>query len=341
MNPTRNTIVGLLGILTLISVAVFSMSSGAFSIPVNWIPSLLLGDVSEEQQMAHQVLWAIRLPRILFGVFLGGALAFSGALMQGLFRNPIVDPGLIGISSGAALMAAISIVLGHMIPLLQGNAALSISAFIGGVGTCLLVYVISTRSGRTNIVTLLLSGVAIMALAEAIIGFMIFLADDDQLRDLTFWRMGSLSGATWEKLPYVLPVLALPLLSFPFLGKGLNALSLGEREAGHLGLSVERFKRLLVVLAGLCVGAGVAVAGIVVFVGLVVPHLVRLLSGPDHRTLLPFSFLLGAIVLSVADLLARTVVAPAELPIGIITAFLGAPFFLYLIQRKKGELSWA
>lgn len=261
--------------------------------------------------------------------------------MQGLFRNPIVDPGLIGISSGAALMAAISIVLGHMIPLLQGNAALSISAFIGGVGTCLLVYVISTRSGRTNIVTLLLSGVAIMALAEAIIGFMIFLADDDQLRDLTFWRMGSLSGATWEKLPYVLPVLALPLLSFPFLGKGLNALSLGEREAGHLGLSVERFKRLLVVLAGLCVGAGVAVAGIVVFVGLVVPHLVRLLSGPDHRTLLPFSFLLGAIVLSVADLLARTVVAPAELPIGIITAFLGAPFFLYLIQRKKGELSWA
>ena len=200
--------------------------------------------------------------------------------MQGLFRNPIVDPGLIGISSGSALLAAISIVLGSQFPLLQGNAALSIAAFLGGVGTCFLVYVISTGSGRTSVATLLLSGVAIMALAEAFIGFLTFLADDDQLRDLTFWRMGSLSGATWQKLPYVLPVLALPLVTFPFLGKGLNALSLGEREAAHLGLPVERFKQGLVVIAGLCVGAGVAVAGIIVFVGLVVPHLVRLATGP-------------------------------------------------------------
>jgi len=341
MKLPAHILIAVLGTSILVAAAVTSMCIGAFSIPVEWIPGLLFGEATEEQGMASQVLWAIRLPRILLGMFLGGALGFSGAIMQGLFRNPIVDPGLIGISSGAALLAAISIVLGAQFPLLQGNAALSIAAFLGGTGTCFLVYVISTRSGRTNIATLLLSGVAIMALAEAFIGFLTFLADDDELRDLTFWRMGSLSGATWQKLPYVLPVLALPILTFPFLGKGLNALSLGEREAAHLGLPVERFKQGLVVISGLCVGAGVAVAGIIVFVGLVIPHLVRLATGPDHRTLLPYSFLLGAIVLTLADLLARTVVAPAELPIGIITAFLGAPFFLYLIQRKKGELSWA
>lgn len=341
MRLPGHILIAIPGILLLIAGAITSMCMGAFSIPVAWIPGLLLGEGSGDQAMAYQVLWAIRLPRVILAVFMGGALGFSGALMQGLFRNPIVDPGLIGISSGSALLAAISIVLGSQFPLLQGNAALSIAAFLGGVGTCFLVYVISTGSGRTSVATLLLSGVAIMALAEAFIGFLTFLADDDQLRDLTFWRMGSLSGATWQKLPYVLPVLALPLVTFPFLGKGLNALSLGEREAAHLGLPVERFKQGLVVIAGLCVGAGVAVAGIIVFVGLVVPHLVRLATGPDHRTLLPYSFLLGSIVLTFADLLARTVVAPSELPIGIITAFLGAPFFLYLIQRRKGELSWA
>ena len=325
----------------LLAAMLAALCTGAFSIPLEWIPGLLIGDANADRELAHQVLWSIRLPRVLFGVLLGGALAFAGAITQGLFRNPIVDPGLIGVSSGAALAASFAIVLGHTIPLLHSNEAISVAAFLGGTGACFLVYFISGRDGKTNVVTLLLSGVAILALSEAIIGLLIFIADDDQLRDLTFWRLGSLSGATWNRMIPTIPFLLLPLLTAGFLGKGLNALSLGEREASHLGISVERFKTALVFLTGASVGAGVAVAGIIVFIGLVVPHLVRLMTGPDHRTLLPFSFLLGSIIMTLADLLARTIVAPAELPIGIITASLGAPFFLYLIQRKKGELVWA
>ena len=290
------------------------------------------------------VLTAIRLPRVVLGVLVGAGLAASGALMQGLFRNPLADPGLIGVSSGAALAAVVTIVAG---PLLIGAWAdalgpflLPAMAFVGGAGATLLVYRLATREGRTSVATMLLAGVALNALAGAGTGLMTFLADDDQLRDLTFWMLGSLGGATWTRLAVVAPLLLAAVCAAPWFSRSLNAMLLGEREARHLGIDTQRVKRSVIGLAALAVGAGVAVSGIIGFVGLVVPHLVRLALGPDHRLVLPGSVLLGGALLVGADLLARTIAAPAELPIGIVTSLVGGPFFLWLLlrDRRRGSL---
>ena len=292
----------------------------------------------EGLEQAELILGQIRLPRTLLGLAVGGVLALSGVAMQGLFRNPLADPGLVGVSSGAALGAAIAIVGGAAfggLPEFFGPYLLSLCAFIGGLGVTALVYRLGRRNGQTNVAVMLLAGIALTALAGSAVGLFTYLADDATLRTLTFWNLGSLNGASYARLWPLLIVTAGVALWLPRRAKALNALLLGESEASHLGIDVEGLKRELVFCTALGVGAAVAAAGMIGFIGLVMPHLVRLLAGPDHRVLLPASVLAGATLLLFADLIARLALAPAELPIGIVTAFLGAPFFLYLLMRGR------
>ena len=297
-------------------------------------------DLPWEFEPRHEaILLSIRLPRVLLGILIGSGLAVAGAAMQGLFRNPLADPGLIGVSSGAAVAAVATIVLGatalDFATRTLGTFALSIAAFGGGAATTLVVYRLSLVHGSVSVSTMLLAGIAINAVAGAVTGIFTFVADDAQLRSLTFWSLGSLGGATWPAVAAAAPLTGLATLAALRYARPLNALLLGEAEAGHLGCDVQRLKRSVVLLAAMSVGAAVAVAGIIGFVGLVVPHLLRLTLGPDHRILLPGAALLGASLLLGADLIARTLVAPAELPIGIVTAIIGGPFFMYLLKRGR------
>lgn len=329
----------LLPLLLLLTVIV-AVGTGAVNIAPLQVVSILLAPLGiaplqgyEEQQAA--VLWAIRLPRVVLGMLVGAGLAVAGTAMQGLFRNPLADPGLLGISSGASLAAAMSVVLGfHAF----GNYSLPVAAFTGSLLATVLIYTLSQERGRVNVTTMLLSGIAINALCGAGTGLMTFLATDEQLRTLTFWSLGSLGGATWPTVLSAMPLILAGTLILPFMARALNALMLGESGAAHLGVNVQAVKWIVVGLVALSVGAGVAVAGTIGFVGLVVPHLLRLLTGPNHRTLLPASALLGAALLVLADLVSRTIAMPAEVPIGILTALLGAPFFLYLLRAGKKEV---
>jgi iron complex transport system permease protein len=289
-------------------------------------------------EQAELIVGQIRLPRALLGLAVGAVLALSGVAMQGLFRNPLADPGLVGVSSGAALGGAAAIVGGSALGGLPDAFApylLSMCAFAGGLGVTVLVYRLGRRDGQTSVATMLLAGIALTALAGAVIGLFTYLADDATLRSLTFWNMGSLNGASYSRLWPLLIVTVFVIVWLPRRAKALNAMLLGESEARHLGFDVERLKRELVFCTALGVGAAVAAAGLIGFIGLVVPHLVRLVSGPDHRVLLPASALAGASLMLLADLAARLVLAPAELPIGIVTALIGAPFFLYLLVRGR------
>ncbi|WP_207882856.1 iron ABC transporter permease [Pseudomonas sp. 30_B] len=291
-----------------------------------------------ESGQAELIVGQIRLPRTLLGVAAGGVLALAGVAMQGLFRNPLADPGLIGVSSGAALGAAIAIVFGASIGGLPEAFApylLSVCAFAGGLLVTALVYRLGRHNGQTNVATMLLAGVALTALAGALIGLFTYLADDATLRSLTFWNLGSLNGASYPRLWPLLLITLLVACWLPRRADALNALLLGESEARHLGFDVERLKVELILCTALGVGAAVAAAGMIGFIGLVVPHLLRLIVGPDHRVLLPASIFGGAILLLFADLVARLALAPAELPIGIVTALIGAPFFLYLLIRGR------
>ncbi|MBA1204918.1 iron ABC transporter permease [Pseudomonas capeferrum] len=292
----------------------------------------------EGLEQAELILGQIRLPRTLLGLAVGAVLALSGVAMQGLFRNPLADPGLVGVASGAALGAAVAIVGGSWlggIPDWIAPYLLSLCAFIGGLGVTALVYRLGRRNGRTSVSTMLLAGIALTALAGSAVGLFTYLADDATLRTLTFWNLGSLNGASYDRLWPLLLVATAVALWLPRRAQALNALLLGESEARHLGVEVEPLKRELVFCTALGVGAAVAAAGLIGFIGLVVPHLVRLLAGPDHRVLLPASLLAGGALLLCADLVARLALAPAELPIGIVTAFIGAPFFLILLVRGR------
>lgn len=288
------------------------------------------------------VLLDIRLPRLALGILVGAALAVSGAVMQGLFRNPLADPGLVGVSAGAGLGAISAIVLGAALPPVvlaaTGIYLAPVSAFLGGWASTILLYRIATRRGRTSVATMLLAGIALGALSGALSGLLVYTADDAQLRDLTFWGLGSLAGASWAKVAAATPIILLALAATPFLARGLNALALGEAAAGHLGARVQRLKAVAILSVAGAVGAAVAVSGGIGFIGIVVPHLLRLATGPDHRWLLPNAALLGAALLILADMVSRTVVAPAELPIGIVTAAIGGPFFLWILLRRRGIL---
>jgi iron complex transport system permease protein len=322
----------------------FSLTSGAsdasaWAVLRDWV-SGAAANGSATDMRTRVIIQDIRLPRVVMGVLVGASLAVSGAVMQGLFRNPLADPGLIGISAGASLGAVAVIVLGATmlapVVALLGPMTLPLAAFVGGLVATLILYRIATRQGRTSVATMLLAGIALAALAMALTGVLVYMADDRQLRDLTFWQLGSLAGATWQKIGTAGPVIVAALAATPFLARGLNALALGEATAGHLGIPVQRLKYVAIVSVSAAVGAAVAVSGGIGFVGIVVPHLLRLAIGPDNRYLLPASALLGAAMLLVADAVCRTIVAPAELPIGIITAAVGGPFFLWILLRKRG-----
>lgn len=305
--------------------------TGAYAIRPFRIPAILWGHLDDE---GYRVLLYVRLPRVALAAMVGAVLAVSGASLQTLFRNPLADPGLIGVSSGAALAAC-----GWMVLVGGGSAlglwGLPVAAFAGGLLVAWLVWRLARTAGPANTATLLLTGVALNALAGAGIGLLFYISDDKQLREMTFWQMGSLSGATWPvTLSALPPALAGMLLLLP-TGRRLNALALGESEAFHLGIRVRHLQRRVVLGAALAVSGAIAAAGGIGFIGLVVPHLLRLSFGADNRHLLPCAALLGAIVLVAADTAARTCVQPAEMPVGVVTSLVGGPYFLWLLLRQK------
>ena len=313
--------------LLLLAVMAAALATGPYGLPAGRVLAIL-GDWLTGQPAADVteriVLVDIRLPRLLLGALVGAALAVSGTMLQGLFRNPLADPGLVGV----ALLAPIAAVLSLGI--------LPVAAFLGGFVTTLVLYAIATRQGRTSVATMLLAGIAIGAFSGAITSWLVFRSTDAQLRELTFWTMGSLSGATWLKIAFAAPPILAVLALSPVVARGLDALVLGEAEAHHLGIDTERLKTVIVFAVAVMVGVSVAFTGVIGFVGIVVPHLLRLAIGPEHRTLLPAAALLGASLLIGADIVCRIAVAPAELPIGIVTALIGAPFFVSILLRRRG-----
>ncbi|MCV3274004.1 FecCD family ABC transporter permease [Roseobacter sinensis] len=324
--------------LALLAVCLTSLAVGASGTSL-WraVWALLTGQgVSAAEAV---ILWDIRAPRTLLGACVGAALAVSGAVMQGLFRNPLADPGLLGVSAGAGLGALMAIVAAGSLPFglaaYVGDALLPVMAFTGAWASMMLLYAVATRSGRTSVATMLLAGIALAALTGALSGLLIFHADDMQLRELTFWQLGSLAGSAWPKVLIAGPVILLATLLATTLARGLNGLALGEAAAHHIGIDVQRTKNIAILAVSAATGAAVAVSGGIGFIGIVVPHLLRLATGPDHHGLLINSALLGASLLLGADIVSRLIVAPAELPIGIVTAVLGAPFFLWILLRRR------
>ncbi len=293
-----------------------------------------ISPLAEYQQL---VITDIRWPRTLLAMFVGAILAICGAVTQGLFRNPLADPGIIGVSSGAGLGAAVAIVI---LPVTLATIITPVAAFAGGLVTTLLVYRLAqSQLGSTSVLILLLAGVAVAAFSGAVVGFLTFIANDQALRDLTLWGMGSLNGATVPML-WLTALTSLSLLLFyQRQAVALNALLLGEAEAEHLGIDTEKLKRRLIIVTAAGVGVAVSASGIIGFVSLVIPHLVRMTLGPDHRQLLPLSALTGAALLLMADIGARVWMAPAELPVGLVTALLGAPFFVFLLLQQRQRLS--
>ena len=337
---TRFAALLLLSSVALVLAFSLSLTSGAVPIALTDVLRVLFFDsraagASSEQLIVEQ----IRLPRALMGAMIGATLGITGAAMQGLFRNPLADPGLIGVSAGAALGAGLVIVLGSglmaFLPASLGPYLTILGAFVGGVLSTMLVYRLGQSLQGSSMANMLLAGVAITTLSGALIGLLGYLADNSVLRTLTFWNMGTLAHASYERVSMVALCGVLVWWRLLLRAKELNALLLGESEAHHLGVRVERLKLELIMFTALGVAASVAAAGLIGFVGLMVPHLARLLVGPDHRRLLPASMLLGAVLVLLADIAARGILAPAELPLGILTAALGAPFFLLLLYRMR------
>ncbi|MEJ0048118.1 MAG: iron ABC transporter permease [Rhodospirillales bacterium] len=311
------------------------------------LSAALSGVPHPELASAHLIIVEIRLPRAVLAALVGAALGVSGAIAQGLFRNPLADPGIIGVSAGAALAAALVILAGDtLLPFAGGLGAsawgrwaVPIAGLAGSAATTALLYVFATRRGVTSVATVLLGGVALSAFAGALTGLLIFSADDRQLRDFTFWTLGSLAGASWAKIAVLAPFLAFAAWGAARLADPLNLLLLGEAEAFHMGARVQQAKYLAIAVVASAVGTSVSVVGPIAFIGMLVPHLVRMVAGPDHRIVLPGSALLGASLLLAADTLARVVAAPAELPVGIITAAIGAPCFFWLLLRRPAEMA--
>lgn len=288
------------------------------------------------------IIQQVRLPRTLLAIAVGGILAICGAVMQGLFRNPLADPGIIGVSSGAALGAALAIVLfGELAseyPTLLIFGTVPMFACLGGALITFAVYRLGTGSNGTSVTMMLLAGVAISALAGAALGLLNYFADDQALRDLSLWTMGSLAGANPSGLWLAFGTLSLLFVCYYRDADNINAMLLGEAEARHMGINVQQLKRRLIILAAVGVGVTVALAGMIGFIGLIVPHVARMLIGPNYKTLLPVTLLLGALLLLFADMLARTLVAPLDMPVGIVTALIGAPFFVWLLIKQKGRI---
>jgi len=283
---------------------------------------------------------SIRLPRVLAAILVGGALGLSGAVLQSIFRNPLAEPGLIGVSSGSALAAvAVIILFGGELILMGANIApyiLPVAAFAGGVTATAIVYSVGRKAKGEVATTMLLIGIAVNAIAMAGIGIFQFLSDDTQLRLLTFWMLGGLGSVTWQTFPPVAFVVIFGSFFLMRLAVPLNAYLMGSREAMHLGVNVALMTKIAVLLSALVVGASVSISGIISFVGLIVPHLVRQITGADNRKVIPASMIMGASLLLIADLISRLLIAPAELPIGLVTSAIGGPFFLWLLLNRGG-----
>ncbi|MDQ2076731.1 iron ABC transporter permease [Marinimicrobium sp. ABcell2] len=322
--------------LALAASFVLALLLGAVTIPPLDVLRALVGTELPGYRM--EIIQSIRLPRALLAGFVGAILAICGAILQGLFRNPLADPSLIGVTAGASVGASLMIFLGAGGGLLggfMGASLVSIGAFSGGLITVWLVYRVATGINGTSVATMLLMGIAVSALSASATGLLDYFADNEMLRRMSLWRMGGLDGANNTRAVLAGLVLLTLLLAAPAFGRALNTLLLGESQARHLGIDVERLKTRLIILVAAGVGTAVAVSGSIAFVGLVVPHMVRLWVGPDHRLLLPLSALGGAVLLLLADTLARTALAPTELPVGLVTALLGAPFFIHLLRQRR------
>lgn len=336
-------VIGLL-VAGLALACVAAASMGAYSVAPGEVLSAIGRRVgilagAAPDTMADRVLWEIRFPRVALAVVVGAALACAGAVMQGTFANPLAEPGVVGVSSGAVLGAVAQIVIGFT---LFGSWSVTVAAFAGGLATLVVVYMASRSDGRTEVVTLVLTGIAVNALVGAVIGLLTYVSTDAELRSITFWTLGSVAQATWPKVAAVAPVALAGVLVATACARRLDLLALGEPQARHLGVDVERFRATMLVVVAMLTAAAVAVSGIILFVGLVVPHLIRMVLGPAHLVLLPASALAGALVLVVADLVARTAVAPAELPLGVLTALVGSPFFLWQLRRTRARQGgWA
>ena len=337
--PPRTTLA--LGALLAAAAFVIGSTQGAYAIAPARLWQLLTTGMHDAAPDA-MVFFNIRLPRLLLGAVAGAGLGLAGALMQGLFRNPLADPGLIGVSSGAALAAAATIVVGHWwwpeLPRAMGNWSLVTMAFGGGLLVTLLIYALSQSSGSTRMGLMLLAGVAVNALAVAGLGYLSFISTDEQLRNIQMWLLGSLGGARWSTVALVSALVGAAGGAGLMLARPLNAIALGEAQATLLGVPVERTKRIAVLLTALAVGAVTAATGVIGFVGLIAPHWVRLVAGPDHRIVLPGSALLGAALVMTADAVARTIVQPAELPLGVLTAFIGVPLFLAMLRQFRSKV---
>ena len=331
-----------LGLLAMALVA--GSAQGAYAISPAQLWHVLRDMVggSDNPTPEHLVFVNIRLPRLLLGVAAGAGLGLAGALMQGLFRNPLADPGLIGVSSGAALAAASFIVMGNLwfpdLPRALGSWTLVSMAFMGGLVVTFLIYALAQSQGGTRMGLMLLAGIAVNALAGAGLGYLSFLATDEQLRNLQFWLLGSLGGARWSAVVLVVTIVFIASCAGLTLARQLNAIALGEAQAVLLGVDVERTKRWAIWVCALAVGAVTATTGMIGFVGLIAPHWVRMVAGPDHRIVLPGSALLGAALVLAADAVARTAVKPAELPLGVLTAFIGVPMFLFMLRHFRGRV---
>ncbi|WP_134739537.1 iron ABC transporter permease [Nocardioides sp. 503] len=331
---------GLLGGLgvALVVVLVLGAGHGQLSIP----PAEVLGSFFHRVGLdlgpmpthprGDDTLWTVRFPRVVLAALVGAALATAGALMQGVFGNPLAEPGVVGVSSGAAVAAAAVIVFDLTF---AGTWTIAIAAFAGGLLTTLLVYVMSRDGGRTEVVTLVLTGIALNAMTSAGLAFLLFLADQQAREEIVFWTLGSLNGSRWQYVGVVAPLVGAGLVAALVLSRRLDLLALGDRAARHVGVDVERLRLTTIVVVAVLTAAAVSFCGIIAFVGLVVPHLVRLLSGPGHRMLVPASALGGAVLLVAADLWARTAISHADLPIGMLTSLVGGPFFFWLLRRAR------
>lgn len=337
-------------VVSVVVLAVMSAGIGQLSIPPDqvlgafsraWnegVRSLGIGflAVPPGPAVAHvngeATLWLIRIPRLLMALLVGAALATAGVVMQGVFRNPLAEPGVIGISSGAAVGASASIVFGLSF---LGPLTLPALAFAGGLLAAVLVYASARADGRTEVVTLVLTGIAVNAVGGAAIALFTYLGSTQEREQIVFWQLGSLNGTRWPDLAVVAPLAVVGIAACLFLSGSLDLLALGERQAEHLGVRVERLRVFAIVVIALLTCAAVAFCGIIGFVGLVVPHLMRMALGPGHRLLLPASALGGAVLLLAADLVARTAVPGSELPIGMLTALIGGPFFFWLLRRTR------
>jgi len=341
----RRTLVGVALAALLVAAVLVSAVVGQFGVSVPEVIGSLLRAVgipnpwTPVDDTAEAALWIIRFPRIVMAMGVGAALAVAGAVMQAIFGNPLAEPGVVGVSSGAALGAALAIVTGV---LAWGEWTIAVLAFAGGLGSTLLVYGVSRANGRTEVVTLLLTGIAVNAFASAGLAFLLFLAGSASREQIVFWQLGSLSGSLWRESLLVIGIAVAGTAIAIVLGRRYDILALGERNARHLGIDVERLRLVSIVLVALLTGIAVAFVGIISFVGLVVPHLMRMILGPSHRALLTASAFGGALLVVLADLLARTLVNGAELPIGLLTSLIGGPFFFVLLWRqRRASGGWA